>query len=109
IITDELKSYKGIGPHFYGKHHTVRHNSGEYVKRGTDIHTNTAEAFFSIVKRGLNGIYHSVSKERLPLYLCEFEFRHNHRELEDGERVVEAIKGAVGKRLLYKEPLRNAA
>lgn len=106
IITDELRAYRGIGQYFNGKHHTVCHSKGEYVKRGTDIHTNTVEAFFSVVKRGLNGIYHSVSKEYLPLYLNEFEFRHNHRDLEDGERIVAAIKGSEGKRLMYKEPLK---
>ena len=70
-----------------------------------EIHTNTIEGFFSGVKRGLHGIYHSVSKEHLHRYMSEFEFRYNHRELEDGERTVLAIKAAEGKRLVYKEPV----
>lgn len=103
IITDDNRAYKGIGKEFEGGHHTVCHSAGEYV-RG-DIHSNTVEGFFSIVKRGLNGIYHSVSKEHLHRYMSEFEFRYNYRDLEDGERTTAAIKGAEGKRLMYKEPI----
>lgn len=103
IITDENPSYKGIGKEYMGGHHTVCHSAKEYV-RG-DIHSNTVEGFFSIVKRGLNGIYHSVSKEHLHRYMAEYEFRYNFRELEDGDRTVMAIKGAEGKRLRYKTPI----
>ena len=100
IITDENSAYRGIGPEFDGGHESVCHSRKEYV-RG-DIHSNTIEGFFSQVKRGLNGIYHSVSKEHLHRYLAEFEFRYNHRELSDGQRTIKAIKSSVGKRLLYK-------
>ena len=103
IITDENPSYNGIGKEYLGGHHTVCHSAKEYV-RG-DIHSNTVEGFFSIVKRGLNGIYHSVSKEHLHRYMAEFEFRYNNRELEDGERTVAAIKASNGKRLTYKESI----
>jgi transposase-like protein len=103
ILSDENPEYRGIGAAYIGGHHTVNHRSKEYV-RG-DVHSNTVEGFFAIVKRGLNGIYHSVSKEHLHRYMSEFEFRYNHRELEDGDRTVAAIKGAVGKRLRYKEPV----
>ncbi|MFX9135229.1 transposase, partial [Acinetobacter baumannii] len=65
------------------------------------VHSNTIEGFFSIVKRGINGIYHAVSRERLPLYMNEFEFRYNRRGMEDGERTQAAIKAAVGKRMIY--------
>lgn len=101
IITDENPSYFGIGNEYLGGHHTVCHSAKEYV-RG-DIHSNTIESFFALVKRGLNGIYHSVSKEHLHRYMAEFEFRYNNRKLEDGERTVAAIKASEGKRLLYKE------
>lgn len=104
IITDENTAYRGIGPEFAGGHESVCHSRKEYV-RG-DIHSNTIEGFFSQVKRGLNGIYHSVSKEHLHRYLAEFEFRYNNRELTDGQRTVAAIKAAQGKRLLYKEPVQ---
>jgi transposase-like protein len=101
IITDENPSYNGIGNHYWGGHHTVCHSAKEYV-RG-DIHSNTVEGFFSIVKRGLNGIYHSVSKDHLHRYMAEFEFRYNFRELEDGQRIVAAIKASEGKRLQYRD------
>jgi len=101
IMTDEHVSYQGIGQHF-ASHETVKHSAYEYA-RG-DVTTNTVEGFFSILKRGLNGIYHSVSKEHLHRYLAEYEFRYNHRDLEDGQRTLAAIKGAEGKRLMYKTP-----
>jgi transposase-like protein len=105
IMTDEGSGYRGIGKHFEGGHHTVNHSAKEYA-RG-DVTTNTVEGFFSILKRGLSGIYHSVSKEHLHRYLAEYEFRYNNRELEDGERTVAAIKAAEGKRLMYKAPTRG--
>lgn len=105
IITDENPSYNGIGKYYLGGHHSVCHSAKEYV-RG-EIHSNTVESFFALVKRSLNGIYHAVSKEHLPLYLAEREFVYNKRELEDGERTVTAIKAAEGKRLLYKQPIEK--
>lgn len=104
IITDEYRSYNGIGKEYRGGHETVCHSRKEYV-RG-DVYTNTIEGFFSSVKRGLNGIYHSVSKEHLHRYMAEFEFRYNYRDLDDGARTVLAIQAADGKRLLYKDPIK---
>ena len=103
IMTDEAKQYRGIGKEFEGGHRTVKHSEKEYV-RG-DAHTNTVEGYFSIVKRGLNGIYHSVSKKHLHRYLAEYEFRYNRRRMDDGERTVAAIQAADGKRLRYREPV----
>lgn len=108
ILTDQWQGYKGIGKEFAGGHHTVNHSLGEYVKRGTDISTNTVESFFAVVRRGLDGIYHSVSREHLHRYMGEFSFRYNNRELEDGQRCVAAIKGAEGKRLRYSQPTERA-
>ena len=68
------------------------------------VHTNTVEGFFSILKRGIMGVYHNVSRRHLHRYLSEFEFRYNTRQIEDGERTARAIQGAVGKRLTYREP-----
>jgi len=57
------------------------------------------------LKRGINGIFHNVSRKHLHRYLAEFEFRYNTRKLEDGDRVTAAIRGATGKRLTYRQPL----
>lgn len=103
LMTDESKLYVKPGREQKGGHETVNHSRLEYA-RG-DVTTNTVEGFFSIVKRGLNGIYHSVSKEHLHRYMAEFEFRYNRRHLEDGERIRSAIQASEGKRLMYKEPL----
>jgi len=100
LITDDFSVYQGIGLEFAGGHESICHSTGEYV-RG-DVHTNTAESSFAIVKRGIVGIYHSVSKEYLHRYLWQFDFVWNHRRLNDGERTVLAIKQAEGKRLMYK-------
>lgn len=105
IMTDQAIQYQGLGREFDGGHHTVKHSANEYV-RG-DVTTNTVQGYFSIVKRGLNGIYHSVSKKHLHRYLAEYEFRYNRRELEDGERTVAAIQAADGKRLRYCDPVRE--
>ena len=105
IMTDEATQYQGIGSEFKGGHETVKHSAGEYV-RG-DVSTNTVEGYFSIVKRGLNGIYHSVSKQHLHRYLAEYEFRYNGRRLSDGERTVAAIQAADGKRLRYRAPVND--
>jgi len=104
IMTDEHAGYIGLDREFRD-HETVNHSAKEYA-RG-DVTTNTVEGYFSIVKRGINGIYHSVSKKHLHRYLAEFEFRYNRRDLPDGERVVEAIQAADGKRLRYREPVET--
>jgi transposase-like protein len=99
IITDEFKSYRGIGKEFKGGHAVVHHGVREYVVG--DAHTNTAESSFSLLKRGLVGIYHAVSKEHLPRYVGEFDYRWNTRQMNDGDRTALAIKNASGKRLVY--------
>ena len=100
ILTDENPAYRGIGKEFEGGHHTVSHSSGEYA-RGP-YHTNTAESSFALVKRGIVGVYHNVSKEYLHRYLWQFDFLWNGRKLNDGERTVLAIRSAEGKRMMYR-------
>ena len=107
IMTDELASYKGIGKAFAGGHHTVRHSVREYAIG--DVHVNTAESFFSLLKRGLIGTFHAVSKKHLHRYVNEFAFRWNTRKLDDGARTLAAIQGAEGKRLTYREPRKGVS
>ena len=104
LRTDSFASYKKVGGE-YASHETVDH-SYEYV-RG-DAHTNTAENFFSLLKRGINGIYHHVSEAHLDRYLAEFDFRYNARNISDAARTRLALVGSEGKRLHYREVGRKA-
>jgi transposase-like protein len=88
----------------FASHQTVVHSIGEYV-RG-DAHTNTVEGYFSILKRGIYGVYQHVSEHHLKRYLAEFDFRYNERialGIDDTERTIRALTGIVGKRLLYRD------
>jgi transposase-like protein len=91
------------------KHDQVNHSAGEYVRRenGVLISTNTIEGYFSILKRGINGVYHHVGKQHLHRYLSEFDFRYNARKVKDAERTVLAIKGVGGKRLMLRDSKPN--
>lgn len=102
LFTDEWKAYGGIGKDYQG-HETVVHSRLEYV-RGR-AHTNTAESFFSLLKRGVRGTFHHISKQHLGKYCDEFAFRWNHRNISDMERGIEAIKQTEGKRLMYNDPI----
>ncbi|MBZ5514816.1 MAG: IS1595 family transposase [Acidobacteriia bacterium] len=104
LMTDDSGLYRGMRKGF-ASHHTVKHANGEYVRRreGKVIHTNTVEGFFSILKRGIFGVYHHVGRQHLHRYLTEFDFRYNSRETTDGERALLAIESVAGKRLMYKD------
>jgi hypothetical protein len=81
----------------------VRHSKGRYGY-GV-IHTNTVEAFFSIFKRGMKGIYQHCSEKHLHRYQAEFDFRYNNRlalGVEDQERAETALRGIKGRRLTYR-------
>lgn len=105
IMSDESNSYKSVGQHFGGGHETVMHTAYEFA-RG-DVHTNTAESSNALVKRGLMGIYHNVSRQYLHRYLWQWDFVWDHRQLNDGERLIASIKTAEGKRLMYKAALAS--
>jgi transposase-like protein len=79
VATDEGAGYQKLYQAF--EHKTVDHKALEYV-RG-EVHTNNIESFWSLLKRGVIGTYHNVSKKYLPLYLAEFQFRHNNRREAD--------------------------
>lgn len=100
LMTDDHSGYKTVGKEYVG-HGVVAHSRGEYG-RATYFHTNTVENFFSILKRGIVGVYHHVSKAHLHRYCTEFDFRYNTRKLNDYERSEIALIGAVGKRLTYR-------
>jgi transposase-like protein len=102
LMTDDARMYKKIAKE-YADHQTVNHSHGEYV-RG-DAYTNTIEGFFSVFKKGMTGVYQHCSSDHLHRYLSEFDFRYNHRaslEIDDQQRVVDALKGIEGKRLTYR-------
>lgn len=100
LMTDELDGYRKVGKEF-ASHKTVKHSEYEYV-RG-DVTTNTVEGYFGLLKRGINGVYHHVSKEHLHRYLAEFDFRYNRRKIDDHDRTVSAILSTEGKRLMYRD------
>jgi transposase-like protein len=102
LMTDTDGSYYHVGKEF-ASHGTVNHAADEYV-RG-EVHSNTVEGYFSVLKRGLTGTYHSVSEAHLHRYLAEFSFRYSNREklgVNDVARADLALEGFKGKRLTYQ-------
>ena len=104
IMTDDFGGYHGLKKEFR-RHSTIRHKWRVYARKEGDIliSTNTIEGYFSILKRGINGVYHHVGKQHLHRYLSEFDFRYNSRNVEDGERSLLAIRRVAGKRLTYRD------
>ena len=100
LMTDEAPVYKQIGKQF-ASHGTVNHSANEFA-RAFFWHTNTAENYFSLLKRGIVGVYHHVSEAHLHRYCAEFDFRYNNRKITDAERMQKSIGGIVGKRLTYR-------
>ena len=106
VFTDEAGQYINIGREF-ARHEFVRHGMGEWG-RGP-IHTNTIEGYFSIFKRGMKGVYQHCAKKHLHRYAAEFEFRYNNwaaNGVDDHGRAVLALRGAMGRRLKYADPVR---
>jgi transposase-like protein len=77
VATDEHSGYAKLTDEGF-PHQSVKHGQGEYV-RG-NAHTQNIDSFWSLLKRGVIGTFHKVSKEYLPLYVNEFVFRHNNRK-----------------------------
>lgn len=103
MMTDSFKSYAALDEDFLF-HDAVDH-SKEYV-RG-NVHTNTLEGWFSLLKRGINGTFHHVSEWHLDRYVGEFAHRYNARELSDWERSEKTMRGTIGKRLVYVDTVRS--
>lgn len=105
INTDDSGAYRGQLKDYKG-HHIVNHSAEEYARTNADgsvAHVNSAESFFSLLKRGIIGAFHHVSREHLPKYADEFAFRWTNRKMSDGERTITAIQAATGKRLTYQQ------
>jgi transposase len=79
VYTDEFTAYDRLKRDGY-RHSRVHHAEEVYV--AGDVHTNTIEGFWSLLKRGIGGVYHSVSAKHLQGYLDEYAFRYNHRKDE---------------------------
>lgn len=106
LHTDGAPVYKGILP--VADHEAIDHKV-TYVRDGNrgKVHTNSAEGYFSLFKRGLVGTYQHISEHHLPRYLAEFDFRQSNRVrlgINDAARAARILKGAEGKRLTYQQP-----
>ena len=100
IYTDEHRAYEGLL-----NREAVKHSVGEYV-RG-QVHTNGVEGFWAALKRGYYGTYHKMSRKHLNRYVTEFAGRHNHRPLDTIEQMKAMARGLFGKRLSYRDLIRE--
>ena len=106
LMTDGARMYPKIGVEFTA-HSSVNHDAGEYVREGVH-HSNTVESYFAILKRGVYGSFHSISEAHLHRYLTEFDFKYSTPQVSDVERAELLLKGAKGKRLVYRQPAEAA-
>jgi transposase-like protein len=98
LYSDEWLGYKGVSRIY--DHSIVKHNQGQYVNGR--VHTNTIEGFWSLLKRGIFGIYHFTSKKHLQMYVDEFVFRYNTRKGSESERF-NLLLNNIENRITYKE------
>jgi transposase-like protein len=105
VYTDGHTRYHGLEVKF--NHKSVKHKAGEFkrIEGENVITTASVESYFSLLKRGVVGTFHHLSAQHLPLYLAEFDHRHNCRKMTDGERTDVGLTKAAGKRLMYKNGL----
>ena len=99
VYTDDAAAYNALDPWF--DHEAVNHSVGEYV-RG-QAHTNGIESFWSMLKRGYQGTYHHMSAKHLGRYVTEFAGRHNVREADTADQMVNVVAAMAGKRLMYRD------
>lgn len=102
LHTDEAAAYARIGGLFYD-HHAINHSAGEYVYG--DVHTNSIESVWALLKRGLMGVYHHASPKHLGRYVDEFTFRLNDGNVQRHtmDRMDSFISACAGRRITYKE------
>jgi transposase-like protein len=107
VNTDEHPGYKKPLKSF-ARHDAVNHSRDVYHRRnpdGTISTTNSAESFFSLLKKGVYGSWHHVCREHLPKYANEFAFRWGTNKLTDGARMATMPPLFAGKRLMYRQPV----
>jgi transposase-like protein len=107
LMTDDASFYKEIGQEF-AAHGTTLHASREF-SRGNGQHSNTAENFFSIFKRGVVGTYHHMSATHIHRYLAEFDLRYSTKDKTDTDRAADILKGMENRRLTYRRADKLAA
>ncbi|MCF2513666.1 IS1595 family transposase [Sphingomonas sp. G124] len=100
LMTDDARFYNNIGREF-AAHGTTLHSNREF-SRGDGHHSNTAENFFSILKRGVIGTYHHWSAAHTHRYLAEFDLRYSTKDKSDTDRANDILKGMEGRRLTYR-------
>lgn len=100
IITDGFLAFNDLGREF-ASHETVNHGKREYISG--EVHVNLAKNWFSLLKRGITGTFRHISRQHLDRYVGEYQYRYNNRKESDSTRSKNAIRGAEGKRLIYKE------
>lgn len=98
MVTDESRAYNKVKKHY--KHETINHRAKEYV-RG-NVHTNTIEGFWNILKKQINGIHHSVSEKHLQRYCNESAYKYNNKKVCQDERFATVISNCES-RLKYSE------
>ncbi len=98
LYTDDYSSYNAMKRIY--DHSVVKHSKSQYVKGR--VHTNTIEGFWSLLKRGIFGVYHFTSKKHLQLYVDEFVFRYNSRKITEGSRFNLLLTNTEN-RITYKE------
>lgn len=99
VVTDEWLGYTGLSKDF--QHEVLKHKEGQFIN-SNNFHTNSVEGFWSLLKRGIFGIYHSTSPKHLNKYCDEFSYRYNSREMNDSNRFVISLANAE-QRTTYKQ------
>ena len=97
VYTDEARAYLGVAD----AHSSVNHSRGLYVDG--DVHTNGIESFWSMLKRGIVGVYHHLSPKHVDRYVAAFAGRHNMRDRNTADQMASVVAGTVGKRLRYQD------
>jgi len=103
IFTDEWKSYRILANEY--DHQFIKHSANQYVDGA--VHTNNIENFWSLLKRGIDGIYHHVSDKHLARYINEYTFRYNNRKMTDGSKFDVCLANG-SRKLTYKNLIKNA-